>query len=250
MISRIALLTSWFCLSWALTLANSAQAQRNEILEAYVFQGKDIGGLQRELSNKSNVLIEACSEGIQLTDAQKDKLKFACKGDVLRMMQEIAEIDVHTRNVKMEEIGRNQDEMQRIWPIVMPARQRIEEGLHGKGSLFDKTLKSILNAEQLDQFEKHNRLRTQRLTQSLVKLTLIEFEKSVPLTRVQREKLMEVVQASKQPKSVSDNMASYVGMAILAKLPDKEVQKILSDEQFRIFKKTFQNAANFGGIAW
>ncbi|MFO0943427.1 MAG: hypothetical protein U0930_22050 [Pirellulales bacterium] len=233
-----------------IVLSNFASAQRNELMDAYVYQGKDARSLQGDLLSKSLVLVDACAESLALTDQQKDRLKLACKGDVVRLMQELTEVEVHTRGIKMQEIQRNQEEMQKLWPILMPPRQRIDEGLHGKGSLFERALAGMLTPEQRELFEKQNQQKADRLTIALAKLTLSEFEKSVPLTKKQRDAIVDLVQKSPKPKKINDGMSYYIGMMILAKLPDADVKKILSEDQFKIFKRTFQNAQNFGGIEW
>ncbi len=240
-----------FALVLSLTVFSSmANAQRNEVMEAYVYQGKDATTLQRELLGKSIVLVDACAESLQLADAQKEQLKLACKGDVVRLMQELSEVEVHTRGIKMQDIGRNQDEMQKLWPIIMPPRQRIDEGLHGKGSLFQRALSGILSTEQQEQFERQNQQKLDRMIVALAKLTLSEFEKSVPLTKKQRDAMLELVEKSPKPKQVTDGMAYYLGMVVMAKLPDDEVKKILTEDQFKIFKRAFKNAQNFGGMQW
>lgn len=231
-------------------MSQFALAQRNEVIDAYVYQGKDAKSLQADLLAKSLVLVDACADTLDLTEQQKDKLKLACKGDVIRLMQELSEVEVHTRGIKMQDIGRNQEEMQKLWPILMPPRQRIEEGLHGKGSLFERALFGILSPEQQEQFAKQNQQKVERMLFALAKLTLSEFEKSVPLTKKQRDAMMELVQKSPKPKKVNDSMSYYLGMVVFAKLPDDDVKKVLSEDQFKIFKRTFKNAQNFGGIEW
>lgn len=228
----------------------SAQQANNQILQSYVLQGKDANRLQQELTNKSKVLVDACSEALQLDEGQVEQLRFACRGDVMRIMQEITELDIHTKHVDMQEMGRNQEEMQKIWPLVMPARSRIDEGLHSKGSLFEKSLKSILTADQQVNFEKQNQEKQTRLIVATTKLTLLEFEKQVPLTADQRNRIIKLVEESPKPKLVSEGMAYYLGIVVLSKLPEEKVREILNEEQFKTFKKTFQNAQRFGGFEW
>ncbi len=228
----------------------TAQQANNQILQSYVLQGKDANRLQQELTNKSKILVDACAEALQLEEEQVEQLRFACRGDVIRVMQEITELDIHTRHVDMQEMGRNQEEMQKIWPLVMPARSKIDEGLHSKGSLFEKSLKSILTAEQQVSFEKQNREKQTRLIVATTKLTLLEFEKQVPLTADQRNRIIKLVEESPKPKLVSEGMAYYLGIVVLSKLPEDKVREILKEEQFKTFKKTFQNAQRFGGFEW
>jgi hypothetical protein len=228
----------------------SAQQANNQILQSYVLQGKDANRMQQELTNKSKVLVDACSEALQLDEGQVEQLRFACRGDVMRIMQEITELDIHTKHVDMQEMGRNQEEMQKIWPLVMPARSRIDEGLHSKGSLFEKSLKTILTADQLVNFEKQNQEKQTRLIVATTKLTLLEFEKQVPLTADQRNRIIKLVEESPKPKLVSEGMAYYLGIVVLSKLSEEKVREILNEEQFKTFKKTFQNAQRFGGFEW
>ena len=232
------------------TVSAQQNNNQNQILQSYVLQGKDANRLQQELTNKSKVLVEACSEALQLDEGQVEQLRFACRGDVTRLMQDISELDIHTKHIDMQKMGQNQDEMQKIWPLVMPARSRIDEGLHSKGSLFEKSLKSILTAEQQVGYETQNKAKQSRLIVATTKLTLIEFEKQFPLTADQRNRIIKLVEDSPKPKLVSEGMAYYLGIVVLSKLPEDKLREILNEEQFKTFKRTFQNAQRFGGFEW
>lgn len=247
---RYAFVTTILLVSFTCAPSVFSQQANNQILQSYVLQGKDTTRLQQELTNKSKVLVEACSEALQLDEVQIEQLRFACRGDVVRVMQEITELDIHTKHVDMQEMGRNQDEMQKIWPLVMPTRSKIDEGLHSRGSLFEKSLKSILTAEQQVNFEKQNQEKQTRLIVATTKLTLIEFERQVPLTADQRNRIIKLVEESPKPKLVSEGMAYYLGIVVLSKLPEVKVREILNEEQFKTYKRTFQNAQRFGGFEW
>ena len=79
---------------------------------------------------------------------------------------------------------------------------------------------------------------------------MLEFEKQVPLTADQRNRIIKLVEESRKPKLVSEGMAYYLGIVVLSKLPEEKVREILNEEQFKTFKRTFQNAQRFGGFEW
>lgn len=240
------------CLSLAIWLLFPAMfaCGQNQILQAYVLQNRDVVALQNELNSKSKVMIQACRESLNLTPQQEQMLALACRGDVVRVMQEITEVDQHTKSYNMQDLNNNQEEWQKIWPIVMPVRNRIETGIHGKGSLFEKAIESALDTNQLEAFAEQKKQQRLRLFRAVTKLTLVSFEKECPLTERQRDKIVALINQAPTPKAVNDGMEYYVGVIMLAKLPKEEVQQILNKEQFKLFERMFGKADRFGGIEW
>jgi hypothetical protein len=239
--------------SWLLLVGLSqdlwAQA-KNQILQAYVLQNKTVTQLEKDLSSKAKVMVTASRDLLELTEEQMSDLSLACQGDISRFMQDLTEVDLHTKDFDMQKMQQNQEEMQRIWPMVMPARQLLEQGLHGKESLYQKTLDSILSEEQQKTYENHHQQKLLRRMQAVTKLTLFEFEKKMPLTKKQRDRIIELVEKLPKPKKIDENMSYYLGMIVLAKLPKAELADILTEDQLKLFEKMTRNAQRFGGVNW
>ncbi len=240
-------ITSLLLLSVSQTLF--AQAN-NQVLQAYVLQNKNLPQLEKDLSSKAKVLVNASRDLLELNEQQATDLNLACQGDISRFMQDLTELDLHTRDFDMQKMAQNPNEMQRIWPIVMPARQQIEQGLHGPNSLFQKTLDTCLSPEQQERYENHQQQKLLRKIVAVSKLTLVEFEKKTPLTKKQRDRIMELVEKTVKPKVVDDNLSYYLGIIVLAKLPKEELSNILTEDQLKLFLQMTRNAQQFGGVAW
>jgi hypothetical protein len=224
--------------------------EENQILKSYVTQGKSVEQLHNEVVKKSGLIVTAVTDTLGLTEQQSLQLDFACAGDIERFFQDLEEVHLHTAAFDMQKMNQNQQEFQKLWPLIMPIRQRFELGLHSKGSMFEKALKHALSKDQQQKYEEHLLNRQKRFVTSLAKLTLLEFEKQVPLSKAQRDKILELVEKSKKPKNTTDGMAHYVGLVILAKLPKAQMMEILTEDQYKQFTTVFANADRFGGIQW
>lgn len=239
-------------LCWEAALAQPEDdlLPQNEILNAYVLQNQTVKQLRTTLAEKSKAQVDVIGNFLNLEDEQKDQLLHASKGDIARFMKEMDEIDLHTRHLKMEDIGNDREQWQRIWPIVMPARTQLEEGLHGTGSLFEKRMHALLTPQQMEAYKAYQQAKLDRLLMATTKLTLSEFEKTVPLTRLQREKIVALVESAAKPKKFQEQMAIYVGVSMLSKLPKDQLSQILNKEQMQMYLRYFRNAERFGGMEW
>jgi hypothetical protein len=236
----------------AVAFSESATAQmpraQNQVLQAYVLQGKTVPHIEKELTGKANVLVNAAKELLDLNEQQVATLKLACSGDISRIIQDIAELELHTKDIDLQKMGNNQEEMQKIWPMVMPARQRIELGLHKKDSLFLKAFDSVLSKEQQEKYQQHEQKKTARKVLAITKMTLVEMEGKLPLTQKQRNKIVELVEKNPLPKSIDDNTSYYIGLTILSRLPKEQLSEILTEDQVKIFQQMTRNGAQFGGM--
>lgn len=226
------------------------QQVNNQVLQAYVLQNENLAQVEKKLSAKAQVMIDASRELLNLDEAQLSTVSLACRGDIARFMQDLTELDLHTQDIDMQNLGQNQELMQRIWPILMPARQKIEQGLHGEHSLFYKTLDSLLSQEQKEIYEQHQQQKLLRQTLAISRLTLAEFEKKMPLSKKQRDRIIELIEQSPKPKKIEQSMSYYLGIIILAKLPVAEMSEILTEDQLKQFQRFTRNGAQFGGVVW
>jgi hypothetical protein len=230
---------------WA--LAQNPVGQ-NQVLQAYVLQGKTVPQIEKELATKASVLVNAAQELLDLNEQQVASLKLACSGDVSRFVQDIVELDVYTKEIDFQKMNNNQEELQKVWAMVMPARQRIELGLHKKDSMFLKAFDSVLSKDQQEKYQQYEQKKTTRKVLAITKMTLIEMENKLPLTEKQRNKIVELVEKNPLPKSVDDNTSYYIGIGILAKLPKEQLSEILTEDQLKIFQQMTRNGAQFGGM--
>jgi hypothetical protein len=122
--------------------------------------------------------------------------------------------------------------------------------LHGESSLFQKTIDRTLTEEQQQKYKDHQQQKLHRKVVAVTKLTLVEMEKKMPLTKKQRDRIVELINESAKPQKFDDNMSYYLGIFVLSKLPKEKLIEILTEDQLKIFQQMTRGAQQFGGVGW
>ena len=95
----------------------------------------------------------------------------------------------------------------------MPLYQRIQQRIFDESSLCQSVLKSVLSETQQKQYEAAEARRREHEFKALCKFAIAELNKSIPFTRDQREKVLEIMLSVSPPKKSSPQLASLLGMA-------------------------------------
>lgn len=236
-------LCTWMLFGMAMSLAwaaNWAFAQDSQFLQSYVYQGKNFNQFRNDLSLKTEATLATVKSVVDLDQQQLSLLRLACEGDVARLMQEIICIAEQTKDVDMNNI--QPDRWNDLWNMMMPARQRVETGLHGEGSLFVKTLHTVLQPEQALKYSDHLRRNEVEFLIATFKLTLFEVESILPLTSNQRNAIVALVDESMIPRNVQPSMGHVGGLVVFAKLPQDKVSNMLNADQMKIFNRLRKHA--------
>lgn len=86
--------------------------------------------------------IRLLRRAIRLTDDQRAKLELAGRGDITRFFEDVASLTLQSRHLTSEE------ELQRLFKGSSNMRILLATSVHGRSSLFEKTMSSILDADQ------------------------------------------------------------------------------------------------------
>jgi hypothetical protein len=98
--------------------------------------------------------VESVDRVCRLTDAQKQKLKLAGRGDIKRLSDRIEDLRERLQSRYFaDENGRQLEAMAReLSRIGSPLRREMELGPFGDGSLFAKTLRTLLTPDQAAEY--------------------------------------------------------------------------------------------------
>jgi hypothetical protein len=239
-----------FCATLHLNCADRfARAQDSQLLQSYIYQGKTFDQFCTDLSASTGATLATLGSIVEMDAQQLSLLKLACEGDVARLMQEITRIAEQTKDVDMNNI--QPERWNDIWDLIMPARQKVELGLHGQGSLFEKSMLTVLQPEQARIYHDHLRKSEVEFLTATFKLTLFELESILPLTSSQRTAIVELVDQSMLPRKVQLGMAQLSGLVVFAKLPRDKVSEILNEDQMKTFNRLRKHAQGFvGSFKW
>lgn len=169
-----------------------------------------------------------------LDDAQKNKLQLAGEIDIQRFF---SEYDAVKRGLQFGSISRDvwQEQFTRARIEVQPLLTRFSSGLHGDGSLFGKTLQTCLDPEQLNSVEVQRDARKRAIYARNVTLALATIDRTVPLTRKQREKVTEILVTETEPPDVYE-ISSRLVFQIVGRMDQvkSQLEPLFSETEWKV----------------
>jgi len=190
------------------------------LFQQYILQQKTEKAFRDEVVARSHDTIERVKQVCQLEPAQIEKLQLAAEGDVTRFFREYERVKMELAGIKINDAPA----VQRAWPIVMPLYERVHQKIFDENSLSQSVVRTVLNESQRRQFETAEAKRRAYEHEANCKSTIAELNKEIPLTRSQREKLLEIMLSVPPPKKSHPQLAGLLGMIILKKV-SKQIEK-------------------------
>lgn len=214
-----------------------ASGQNRFVMEENQFNQWLYGGTGQAIDQDSEVtlMIEFVDRASHLTNEQKDKLRLAGQGDYARFKQDVD--DLHS-----EVVGKSydQNEIGNIYQKIQPLSTRYQAGLLGDKSLFSKVLQQILTPAQREEFEAAEAERRKDRHAAKIRLYVASLERSCPLTSVQRDALIELLQKETQPPLRRSEYDMYVVAVQVANLPDAKLAPILDKKQLAFVQQNMR----------
>ncbi len=183
------------------------------------------------------VQIDFVDMAVHLTDAQREKLELAGSGDIHRFFNDYERVK---RGMTFGGIPR--DEWQQVWQKTRPLQTRYNAGLHGPKSLFAKTVNSILDENQQHEFEAMKRQREKAIYIDNIRMTLSMIERKVPMTRKQRDAIIElIVDETKPPRYYGQSsMHFYAVLLQMSKVPTEKLRPYFNDDEWKVIAAMIQ----------
>jgi hypothetical protein len=156
--------------------------------EAWVFNndGNAEQG-RRRIEQELRARIRELERVGDLSPAQVSKLEIAGRVDVERFFDA-----VETAKMTVKLGAMPQDQINQVWQVAQPLQQRLNRGLLGKGSVFEKTLRCTLNSAQRAKYDELERQRLLQQYRAMVRAAIATLETGLPLTEEQRSALLEL----------------------------------------------------------
>ena len=121
-----------------------------------------------------------------ITEAQKNKLRLAGRGDIKRFFDKVEALK------RKFQQGQN-DPNANIWQEIQPLQVELNAGLFGDDSIYAKTIRRTLSPEQAARFESLSRERTTSRFRATVEWFVAHLDKGLGLTDSQRQRFVELL---------------------------------------------------------
>lgn len=224
---------------FAAVAANRIQVT-DQMLEQWVF-GHQVSqqNPMTQMLNSLELQIDLVAECGPLTESQRVKLELAGLGDIHRFVNSF-EAFRSTAPVGQITIEEYNELHQRLQPLQL----RYKAGLHRPGSLFQKTIRSTLDDEQFATFSEYVAARRKRHYEAIVKATIASIEQQLPLTKRQREKLIQVILEKTEPPEYYGHSYYQYHLVLFqaSQVGDAELRPIFLENEWPVFQGLLRQA--------
>lgn len=185
-----------------------------------------------ELKNSLQLQMEAIDQLCHLDETQKAKLLLAAEGDLTRFFSTVSEL-----REKYSQVRNDGNAWNDFWQRVQPLQSKYNLGLFQESSLFEKTLHSTLNEEQLKQYREFSKERKQRLLRTQCELVITDFERTLPLQADQRQRLTTLLIKESERYT---NPGEIPQIYWILRIPEAKLRPIFKDWQWKKLEPQFR----------
>ncbi len=217
-------------------------AERDEVninFDQQVFVGlpNAAAGRQR-LEIQIKLQLAEIDRACQLTEAQKDRLALAARGDLHRFMEQVESV-----RRKFDAVKHDQEKLGQIWQDLQPLQNRQARGLTGQDTLLAKVVGKTLTDGQAKDFDTAQTERRKFRYEAAIGVALHSLEAWVALTKEQRQKLTKLL-LDLPPPRVFGQYDHFLVNYRLSKLPAAKLQPIFDARQWKALQQQLAQAPN------
>lgn len=208
-----------------------------ERFEAYFFRWhRTAADARKRFEAQLALRIDEIDRTCRLTEAQKAKLQLVGGGDIKRLF------DGYDRaKAKFNAVNNDAQRLQReIYHDVEPLQVAFRAGPITAESLFVKSLRGTLTAEQFARYEAVSHERKARHHRARVELAVHKMEEAMPLSDAQRRALIAILTDEIKPVLEMGSYDEGFVMDRVRRVPGEKVKPIFSDAQWKIMVRQLQ----------
>lgn len=180
------------------------------------------------INSRLKAILDEIGQVCDLNETQQQKLSLAARGDIARFFDRVEEVRRKSLAVKND-----QNRMNEIWPDISSLQQQLARGLFGDKSLFAKTLRKTLTAEQQAKYQAILLDRRRTGYKVAIEATLPKLGNGIDLSREQIEALQKLLLEETQPPLLFGQHDRNVVMFRLSQLPAAKLKDVLSKTQLK-----------------
>tara|TARA_R110002072_G_scaffold302999_1_gene491011 strand:+ start:38068 stop:38910 length:843 start_codon:yes stop_codon:yes gene_type:complete len=212
----------------------------DEQFEQWVFQQYGNAQTARvRLKESLELYTEDVDLACGLSDAQKQKLRLAGRGDIERFFRAYEVV-----KKKFQAIRNDQQKANQIFQDISPLQAQMTSGLFDSDSLLRKCLVNTISREQFLKYHKFDEERRRFHHESKVGLIVTMLDQSAPVTTEQRRQLTDLLLRETRHPRKSGQYDYYVMMHQVAKIDKAKFRKILDNIQWQVFSQQLGQMGN------
>lgn len=189
-------------------------------------------GARKRLDTMLGLQIDAIDRACNLTEAQKQKLQLAGRGDIKRFFSRFEDAKRRFQLVK------NDPNMaQGIHMEIQPLQITLQAGLFHDTSLFAKSLRNTLSDEQFASYEALRRERQTFHHRAQVELAIALLEQSMPLESKRRRELVSFLLKETKPITKRSQYDNYVMFIQLGRIPEAKLRPHFDAVQWKTMER-------------
>jgi hypothetical protein len=193
------------------------------------------GGARNKLDLSLLLRIDDLERTCGISEAQKQKLRLAGRGDIKRFFDKVEEVK------RKFQQGKNAPNAN-IWQEIQPLQVELNTGLFGDDSLYAKTIRRTLSHDQAVRFESVANDRKSFRFRTTVDWFVVHLDKGLGLTESQRQRFIELLVNDAQPPRKFGQGDYWYLMLQTARLPEVKLKPIFDAPQWRLLSGQFAQA--------
>jgi hypothetical protein len=182
----------------------------------------------------------------RLTETQKQKLLLAGQGDIVRLDDRVDEV-----RAKYSSAPGTEKTQQEIDRENRRTKFLVRGGVFARDSLFEKTLKKTLTAEQFARYEKTDQKRRVFQHRAGVHMTVLRLSTAIGLNDDQWKQLEQVLLKETRPAQIIGHPypAAYFNIVYvqMRQIPEAKLKPLFEPWQWRTLQRKLVDAEHFGG---
>lgn len=216
----------------AVPVANAGFMIDESNFDQWIFQGSGTAAAGRaRINSHLKLKLDELNRTCDLTDSQRKKLALAAQGDMKRFFDQ-----VETLRKKFLEVRNNQNAFNELWQEIHPLQQKQQAGLFNETSMFEKTLRSTLNEEQQQRYQKVTEDRRRFRYRASIQTSLVSLSDTVALKDDQHKAIAKLLLEETALPLRFGQQDQQVVLYRLSKLPPAKLKAILDDRQWKLMQ--------------
>ena len=203
--------------------------------DQWVFGGRNIPSVRARLASLLTLQIEEADRACGLTDAQKDKLRLAGKGDVKHFFDDVAE-----KKRRFQLVKNDQNKIGEIFQEIQPLQGVLNSGPFQDDSIFSKAIRKTLDDAQNARYDKIVAEKRKFRYRAKVELVVATLDQVVGLRADQRRKFVTLILDETSPPSKYGQYDYYLVMYKASLIPEEKIKPIFDDAQWKLMNGQFQ----------
>jgi hypothetical protein len=213
----------------------------DENFDQWVFGGRGTAAVIRKRFDSQLFLqVEEIERMCGISEEQKLKLQLAGRGDIKRLFDRVEEL-----RKKFQLVKNDQNKFNEFWQDVQPFQVVFSQGVFGPSSLFNKTLKNTLSADQSANYLLADRDRRMFQYRSTVEAIIGMLDQVVSFRAEQRQKLIDLIVDRKRLPRVFGQYNYYLVLYQASQLPEVKLKEFLDEPQLKALQKVFNQVRGY-----